>query len=96
MPFFKEKYMNPFTDFGFKKIFGEEINKDLLPTNQNSLKYYRDLKNSLDTAREEGELKAKREIANKLLQNNIEIELIISTTGLSEDEILQIKADADL
>ncbi len=25
-----EKYINPFTDFGFKKIFGEEANKDLL------------------------------------------------------------------
>ncbi len=25
-----EKYINPFTDFGFKKIFGEEENKDLL------------------------------------------------------------------
>lgn len=24
------KYINPFTDFGFKKIFGEEENKDLL------------------------------------------------------------------
>lgn len=27
---FKEKYINPFTDFGFKKIFGQEYNKDLL------------------------------------------------------------------
>lgn len=26
----KEKYLNPFTDFGFKKIFGSEPNKDLL------------------------------------------------------------------
>ena len=26
----KEKYINPFTDFGFKKLFGTEINKDLL------------------------------------------------------------------
>jgi predicted transposase/invertase (TIGR01784 family) len=26
----QEKYLNPFTDFGFKKIFGEEPNKDLL------------------------------------------------------------------
>jgi predicted transposase/invertase (TIGR01784 family) len=26
----KAKYINPFTDFGFKKIFGEEENKDLL------------------------------------------------------------------
>ena len=25
-----EKYLNPFTDFGFKKLFGEEVNKDLL------------------------------------------------------------------
>jgi predicted transposase/invertase (TIGR01784 family) len=25
-----ERYVNPFTDFGFKKIFGEEANKDLL------------------------------------------------------------------
>ncbi len=24
------KYINPFTDFGFKKLFGEEANKDLL------------------------------------------------------------------
>ena len=27
---FREKYINPFTDFGFKKIFGQEYNKDLL------------------------------------------------------------------
>ncbi|MBM2815594.1 MAG: hypothetical protein HW421_2356 [Ignavibacteria bacterium] len=27
---FVEKYINPFTDYGFKKLFGEEINKDLL------------------------------------------------------------------
>ena len=25
-----ERYINPFTDFGFKKLFGEEPNKDLL------------------------------------------------------------------
>jgi len=26
----KDKYINPYTDFGFKKLFGEEANKDLL------------------------------------------------------------------
>ena len=26
----KEKYINPYTDFGFKKLFGEEASKDLL------------------------------------------------------------------
>jgi predicted transposase/invertase (TIGR01784 family) len=28
--YFEEKYINPFTDYGFKKLFGEEPNKDLL------------------------------------------------------------------
>jgi predicted transposase/invertase (TIGR01784 family) len=27
---FIERYINPFTDYGFKKLFGEEMNKDLL------------------------------------------------------------------
>jgi predicted transposase/invertase (TIGR01784 family) len=26
----QDKYINPFTDFGFKKLFGSELNKDLL------------------------------------------------------------------
>ena len=26
----KERYINPYTDFGFKKLFGEELNKDLV------------------------------------------------------------------
>ena len=30
MTVFEEKYINPFTDYGFKKLFGEEPNKDLL------------------------------------------------------------------
>ena len=24
----KERYINPYTDFGFKKLFGTEMNKD--------------------------------------------------------------------
>jgi predicted transposase/invertase (TIGR01784 family) len=32
-----DKFINPFTDFGFKKIFGEEENKDLLIAFLNSL-----------------------------------------------------------
>ncbi len=26
----KDKYISPFTDFGFKKLFGTEMNKDIL------------------------------------------------------------------
>ncbi len=35
----KEKYVNPFTDFGFKKLFGEEPNKELLMDFLNELLY---------------------------------------------------------
>lgn len=27
---FQYRYINPYTDFGFKKLFGTELNKDLL------------------------------------------------------------------
>lgn len=30
MPDNNEKYINPFTDFGFIRIFGEEVNKEIL------------------------------------------------------------------
>jgi len=35
----KAKYIDPFTDFGFKKLFGEECNKDLLLDFLNELLY---------------------------------------------------------
>ena len=31
------KYINPYTDFGFKKLFGTEMNKELLISFLNSL-----------------------------------------------------------
>ena len=33
----KERYINPYTDFGFKKLFGSELNKDLLISFLNAL-----------------------------------------------------------
>ena len=33
----KERYINPYTDFGFKKLFGTEMNKDLLTSFLNAL-----------------------------------------------------------
>ena len=33
----QERYVNPYTDFGFKKLFGTEVNKDLLISFLNSL-----------------------------------------------------------
>lgn len=39
MAFRKERYVNPFTDYGFKRLFGEEPNKDLLLDFLNELLY---------------------------------------------------------
>ena len=33
----KERYINPYTDFGFKRLFGTEMNKDLLISFLNSI-----------------------------------------------------------
>ncbi|MBR1932391.1 MAG: PD-(D/E)XK nuclease family transposase, partial [Prevotella sp.] len=32
-----QKYVNPYTDFGFKKLFGTELNKELLISFLNAL-----------------------------------------------------------
>jgi hypothetical protein len=58
----EEKYINPLTDFGFKKLFGSEPNKDLLIDflNEESLKTYRDIKNVVDTAKAEGKAEGEK------------------------------------
>lgn len=33
----RERFINPYTDFGFKKLFGTEMNKDLLMSFLNAL-----------------------------------------------------------
>lgn len=95
----------------FEKLFKTaEIAKftpEQVRSYEDSLKYYRDLKNSLDTAKEEGfeegiEKGIKKgikkgiekgieKVAKKLLNNNIPIEIIIKSTGLTKEEIEQLK-----
>ena len=71
---------------------------DQVRSYEDSLKSYRDLKNSLDTAREEGfidgEMKGKIKnnfrVAKNLKDLGIPIDIIMKSTGLSEDEINNI------
>jgi len=62
---------------------------------EDSLKYYRDLKNSLDTAKEEGKLEGmlegKIEVAKKMIKKGMEVMTIIDMTGLTETEIDKLK-----
>jgi predicted transposase/invertase (TIGR01784 family) len=54
---------------------------------EESLKYYRDIKNVVDTAFDDGKIKRNFEIAKKLKSMGLEIEQITEATGLSEEEI---------
>ena len=79
----------------FDKLFeAAEIarfTQDQVRSYEDSLKYYRDLKNSLDTAREEGKIEGKIEIASKALKKGLSVKDIIDLTGLTEEEIERIK-----
>jgi len=91
----------------FEKLFETaeiaKFNKEEYQAYEDSLKYYRDLKNSIDYAKEiaknegkiegknEGKIEGKIEIAKGMLKDNMSIELIIKYTGLSEEEINNLK-----
>jgi len=65
---------------------------------EESLKYYRDIKNVVDTSREEGREEGRQEgrkernieIAKELKENGVSVEIIMQSTGLSKKEIENI------
>lgn len=89
----------------FERLFDiaeiAKFNREQLLQYEDSLKYYRDLKNSFDTAREDGreegweegrqEGKQERniEIAKAMLKEGFDIKTIVKITGLTEEMILQ-------
>jgi predicted transposase/invertase (TIGR01784 family) len=83
----------------FEKFFNSaeiaHFKKEEREAYEDSLKYYRDLKNSLDTAHEEGELKGKIEgkieVARVLIELGDTDEKIVKATGLSIDEIVKLR-----
>ena len=62
---------------------------------ENSLKYYRDLKNVVDTSREvgreEGREEERQEIALNLLRDEVPVAVIARCTGLSIEEVQQLQ-----
>lgn len=59
---------------------------------EDSLKYYRDLKNSLDTAREEGIMEGIEKVALNMLNKEMTLEVIAEATGLTMQQLEQLKA----
>lgn len=78
----------------FSKLFAAASVARFTPTelreHEDSLKAYRDIKNSLDTAKEEGREQRNIEIAKKMLVAGMDIDIIIKMTDLSKDEIEKI------
>lgn len=58
---------------------------------EDSLKSYRDLKNSLDTAFEEGGEKGIEQVATGLIEKQVSDEIILSTTRLTKEQLQSLK-----
>lgn len=75
----------------FDKLFETaeiaKFTQDQIRSYEDSLKYYRDLKNSLETAKEEGKI----EVAIEMLNANESIDKIIKFTGLTKSQIEKLK-----
>ncbi len=75
----------------FDKLFETaeiaKFTQDQIRSYEDSLKYYRDLKNSLETAKEEGKI----EVAIEMLNANESIDKIIRFTGLTKSQIEKLK-----
>lgn len=75
----------------FNRLFAEaeiaKFTRAELREYEDSLKAYRDIKNSLDSAKQEGKKDKAIEIAKNLLEMGMSIDNIMKATGLSQKEI---------
>ena len=97
----EERYISLLTDFDKRpaalkerivsKHFGEAEIAKFTPTElkeyEDSLKAYRDVKNSIDTALEKGREEKAIQIAKKMLDAGMDIDTIMRMTDLSKNEI---------
>jgi predicted transposase/invertase (TIGR01784 family) len=89
----------PLQESVFEKLFEvaeiAKFNPEQVRSYEDSLKYYRDLQNSIDTARregrEEGRTATQLEIAQALLANGMDENLILQTTGLTAAQLAQLR-----
>ena len=88
-----------FRDRIFRKLFAAAEIAKFTPEEasayEDSLKVYRDLKNSIDTAREEGREEghevAMAEAAMKMLNKGLSLEVILDITGLTAEQIERLR-----
>ena len=93
--FMIDKYINPHTDFGFKRLFGSEFYERELKLYEDSMNAYRDIVNAIRTAEKtkfaEGRAEGIAEVAKKMLDKGMSAEVVADMTGLSLDEVFKLK-----
>ena len=103
----EERYISLLTDFGFDRLFEEAEIAKFTPQEmreyETSKMAYRDIKNSVDTAKREGiaegmekgmELGMNQkalDIARNMLADGIDINLIMKYSGLTQEQIEKMK-----
>ena len=103
----EERYISLLTDFGFDRLFEEAEIAKFTPQEmreyETSKMAYRDIKNSVDTAKREGiaegmELGMEKgmnqkalDIARNMLADGVDINLIMKYSGLTQEQIEKLK-----
>ena len=91
----EEKYISLLTDFGFDRLFEEAEIAKFTPQEmreyETSKMAYRDIKNSIDTAKQEGKNEKALEIAKNMLADGVDINLIMKYSGLTQEQIEKLK-----
>ena len=89
----KERFINPYTDFGFKKLFGTEMNKYSDAERRQyeaSQKEYWDYTSTLETAEMKGVKKEKIETVLRLQRMGLSVEQIAQGADMSIDEVKKL------
>ena len=99
----EERYISLLTDFGFDRLFEEAEIAKFTPQEmreyETSKMAYRDIKNSVDTAKREGIAEGKEigmnqkalDIARNMLADGVDLNLIMKYSGLTQEQIEKLK-----
>ena len=99
----EERYISLLTDFGFDRLFEEAEIAKFTPQEMReyepSKMAYRDIKNSVDTAKREGIAEGMEkgmnqrslDIARNMLADDVDLNLIMKYSGLTQEQIEKLK-----
>ena len=99
----EERYISLLTDFGFDRLFEEAEIAKFTPQEMREYEFskmaYRDIKNSVDTAKREGIAEGMEkgmnqkalDIARNMLADGVDLNLIMKYSGLTQEQIEKLK-----